>query len=68
MTVASKLNQTLASLKGIKSTLKIYSIQEQKKESKDTYEKSLLETNDIIEDLENRIKVLELEEPQYKSN
>lgn len=31
MTVGSKVNQTLASLKGIKSTLKIYSIQEQKK-------------------------------------
>lgn len=68
MTVASKVNQTLASLKGIKSTLKIYSIQEQKKEAKDIYEDSLLETKEIIEDLENRIKVLELQEPQYKSN
>lgn len=68
MTVASKANQTLASLKGIKSTLKIYSIQEQKKEAKDIYEESLLETKEIIEDLENRIKVLELQEPQYKSN
>lgn len=68
MTVGSKVNQTLASLKGIKSTLKIYSIQEQKKEAKDIYEESVLQADEIIKDLEKRIKTLEVEEPQYKSN
>ena len=68
MTVGSKVNQTLASLKGIKSTLKIYSIQEQKKEAKDIYEESVLQADEIITDLEKRIKTLEVEEPQYKSN
>lgn len=66
MTVSSKVKQTLASLKGAQSTLRIYSLQTQDKDAKATYEESLEITDKIIKDLEGRLKTLEFEEPQYK--
>lgn len=66
MTVGSKVKQTLANLKGTQSTLKIYSIQTQNEKVKSTYKEAIEITNEIIKDLEDRIKVLEFEEPQYK--
>ena len=66
MTVGSKVQQTLASLKGIESTLKIYSIQTQDEKAKAIYQEAIGMTNGIIKDLEERQKVLEFEEPQYK--
>lgn len=66
MTVSAKVKQTLASLKGTQSTLRLYSIQAQDQETKETYKEALDITNEIINDLEERIKVLEFEEPQYK--
>ncbi|MEJ8553777.1 DUF1657 domain-containing protein [Tepidibacter sp. Z1-5] len=66
MSVGAKVKQTLASLKGTQSTLRLYSIQSQDKETKETYKEALDITNEIINDLEERIKVLEFEEPQYK--
>ncbi|QZY53931.1 DUF1657 domain-containing protein [Crassaminicella profunda] len=66
MTVASKVKQTLASLKGTQSTLQFYVIQTQDKNAKSVYEESLVITGEAIKDLEERIKVLEFEEPQYK--
>lgn len=66
MTIDSKVKQTLASLKGAQSTLRIYSLQAQNKNEKSTYKEALEVTNKIINDLEERIKTLEFEEPQYK--
>lgn len=66
MTVSSKVKQTLASLKGAQGTLRIYSLQTQDKNAKATYEESLEITDKIIKDLEERLKTLEFEEPQYK--
>jgi hypothetical protein len=66
MTVSSQVKQTLASLKNTQSTLRFYSIQSQNKEAKLAYDEALEVTKDIIKDLENRLKTLEFEEPQYK--
>lgn len=66
MTVGSKVKQTLASLKGVQGTLRIYSVQSQKEETKNTYKEALVVTESVIKDLENRLKTLEFEEPQYK--
>lgn len=68
MTVASNVKQTLASLKGVESTLKIYSVQSRKEEEKTIYKKELQTVESVIKDLEDRLKVLEFEEPQYKGN
>ncbi len=68
MTVASQLKQTIASLKGARGTLRIYSAQTRDDETKVVYSDALGITDNIISDLESRLKVLEFEEPQYKGN
>ncbi|WP_315118451.1 DUF1657 domain-containing protein [uncultured Clostridium sp.] len=66
MTVASNIKQTLASLKGIESTLRIYSVQSRNEEEKKVYKKELQTVESVIKDIEDRLKTLEFEEPQYK--
>jgi hypothetical protein len=66
MTVSSKVKQTLASLKGIEATLRIYSLQSQSREVSDVFSQSTGIVEEIINDLEGRVQFLELEEPQYK--
>ena len=68
MTVGSKVKQTLANLKGIESTLKIYSVQSSNKEESEIYKAALTTLESVTYDIENRLKVLEFEEPQYKGN
>lgn len=68
MTVISKVKSTLAGLKGSRGTLRIYSVQEQNEEAKEVYREALEVTEKAISDLEDRIKTLEFEEPQYKGN
>lgn len=68
MTVGSKVKQTLANLKGVESTLKIYSLQSRNKEETKAYKEALETTELVIKDIEDRLKILEFEEPQYKEN
>lgn len=68
MTVGSKVKQTLANLKGIESTLRIYSVQSSKNEEIKIYKDALNTTESVTLDIENRLKTLEFEEPQYKGN
>lgn len=68
MTVASNVKQTLAGLKGIESTLRIYSIQSRSGEERKVYKEELQTVESVIKDIEDRIKILEFEEPQYKGN
>lgn len=68
MTVASQVKQTLASLKGVQGTLRIYSTQTQDDETKSVFSEALEVTEDIVNDLEKRVQVLEFQEPQYKGN
>ncbi|KOA19224.1 hypothetical protein CLHOM_23300 [Clostridium homopropionicum DSM 5847] len=66
MTVGSKVKQTLASLKGAESILRIYSVQTQNEEEREVYNEALETAEAIIKDLDSRMKKLEYEEPQYK--
>jgi len=68
MTVASQVKQTIASLKGARGTLRVYSTQTRDDETRSVFSGALEETNIIIEDLEKRLQTLEFEEPQYKGN
>lgn len=68
MTVGSKVKQTLASLKGIESTLRIYSLQSRNEDEKIIYKNALETTEAVTKDIEDRLKILEFEEPQYKGN
>ena len=66
MTVHSKLNETLCTLQGITSTLKIYAMQTDQQEIKNVFNDAALFINQVAGDLEARMKTLEYEEPQYK--
>ncbi|MDF2672200.1 MAG: hypothetical protein K0R09_465 [Clostridiales bacterium] len=66
MTVGSKVKQTLANLKGIESTIRTYSIQSHNKDEKKAFEEALQITQGVVKELEQRIKTLEYQEPQYK--
>ena len=66
MTVISNVKQTLVTLKGIKGTLDIYSVQTEDKETREVFSEAVHISEEIIKDLEARIQTLEFEEPQYK--
>ncbi len=68
MTVASQVKQTLAGLKGVQGTLRVYSSQTQDEETRIAFIEAIEVTKGIINDLEKRIQVLEFKEPQYKGN
>ncbi|KAJ49392.1 hypothetical protein BD780_000431 [Clostridium tetanomorphum] len=68
MTVGSKVKQSLSNLKGVESTLRIYSIQSKNKEEANAYKEALQITQSVIKDVESRMKTIEFEEPQYKGN
>lgn len=68
MTVASQVKQTLAGLKGVQGTLRLYTAQTRDRETVSVYNEALLATEQIIDDLEKRVQVLEFQEPQYKGN
>jgi hypothetical protein len=68
MTVGSKVKQTLSNLKGIESTLRIYSVQSRNKVERTVYTQELETVESVIKDIEDRLKTLEFEEPQYKGN
>ncbi len=68
MTVDSKLKQTIAGLRNVQGTLRVYSSQVSEEESKGAYKEASEITGQVIVDLENRLKKLEFEEPQYKGN
>ncbi|MEW9123167.1 MAG: DUF1657 domain-containing protein [Thermotaleaceae bacterium] len=68
MTVASQVKQTLSGLKNCHSTLRIYALQSHNPEMKFAYKEALDVTDKAIKDIENRLKELEFQEPQYKGN
>ncbi|MEL7565616.1 MAG: DUF1657 domain-containing protein [Dehalobacterium sp.] len=66
MTIYSKLKETLCTLQGITGTLKIYAVQSNHQEIKNEFNDAVLAIKQIVTDLEQQIKTLEYEEPQYK--
>ncbi len=68
MTVGSRLKQTLAALKGAEGTLRLYAEQARHEETRTVFKEALAGTSQVISELEERLSVLEFEEPQYKGN
>ncbi|OLN22170.1 hypothetical protein BTO30_10475 [Domibacillus antri] len=66
MTVASDVKQCLASLKGIEADLSSLAILTQDHNSKRVLHESMMEVNEIVENLKKRIGELEREERQYE--
>ena len=68
MTVASQVKKTVATLKGNQATLRLYGLQTRDEETKGIYKEALQITEEIIADLEGRVRTLEAKEPQYQGN
>ncbi|MEG6523795.1 DUF1657 domain-containing protein [Desulfotomaculum sp. 1211_IL3151] len=66
VTVAAQVKQTLASLKGTQATLEVFHRIEQDEANIKLLQNNSQRIHEIIERLENRVKILEFEEPQYK--
>ncbi|MFZ5640907.1 MAG: DUF1657 domain-containing protein [Bacillota bacterium] len=66
MTVGSNVKQTLSSLRGVRGTLEIYAAQTRDEQTRSAYKEALQTVSGIIHDVENRLKAIEFEEPQYK--
>ncbi|KJS18496.1 MAG: hypothetical protein VR69_00495 [Peptococcaceae bacterium BRH_c4b] len=66
MTVSAQAKQTLASLKGIRATLDMFALHGENGEAKTVYRRNSERVGQVIDDLEQRISVLEFAEPQYK--
>jgi copper chaperone CopZ len=66
MTVASDVKQCLASLKGVEASLSSLATRTQDSESRRTLHETMMEVNEIVEELKKRVGKLEREEPQYK--
>lgn len=68
MTVASQVKQTLSGLKSATATLRLYREQSADNAARTAYQEAVRVTGAVVKDLEDRLKVLEFEEPQYKGN
>ena len=66
MTVIASVKTCLASVRGAQASLSSLSLNSQDEESKRVFHECMLEMKSIIADLQNRVSVLEREEPQYK--
>ncbi|AND84665.1 DUF1657 domain-containing protein [Clostridium tyrobutyricum] len=66
MTVGSRVKQTLADLQGIESTLRIYSLQSKNKDEIKAYSEAFKTTETVTKNIKDRLKTIQIEEPQYK--
>jgi hypothetical protein len=66
MTVATDVKTCLASLKSAQASLEQFALSTQNQEAKETFTKAAQDTQQIIEQIANRVQQLENEEPQYK--
>lgn len=66
MTVSGQVKQTIASLKGVQSTLETFASIEDNPDTKESLNRNLQKVSRVIDDMEKRLGILEFEEPQYK--
>jgi uncharacterized protein YhbP (UPF0306 family) len=66
MTVGQQVKTTLASLKGAQANLETFALETQNEQAKQLYTRAAKSTQAIIDTLEQRVKQLEKEEPQYE--
>ena len=66
MTVASQVKTCVASLKSAQASLEQFALETQNQEAKDLFTNAAGQTQQIVQEVENRVQQLESEEPQYK--
>jgi len=66
MTVASDVKTCLASLKSAQASLEQFALSTQNQQAKQVFTNAASTTQQVIQKVEERVKQLEKEEPQYK--
>lgn len=66
MTVASDVKTCLASLKSAQASLEQFALSTQNEQAKQIFTNAAETTQQVIQQVEERVKQLEQEEPQYK--
>ncbi|MDG0809368.1 MULTISPECIES: DUF1657 domain-containing protein [Cohnella] len=66
MTVASQVKTTVASLKSAQASLEQFAISTQNQQAKQLFTDAAAQTQQIVDQVEQRVQQLEQEEPQYK--
>ncbi len=66
MTIYSDVHQCLSSLKGASASFSDYAAKSTDREIQRIFHEAMMETDQVIADLQLRIAQLEREEPQYK--
>lgn len=66
MSSYSQVKKTFASLKGLQSTIETFAIHEENKESQELLKGNAKRLDEVIGYFEDRLAILEYEEPQYK--
>lgn len=68
MTIASNVKQALYTVKGIKAQLSTLALNSQDEDSKKVFHETMLEMEDIENELQARADELDRLEPQYKGS
>lgn len=68
LTVASNVNQSLATIKGIEAQLSTLALNSLDNEAQKTFHDAMIKISEIKKDLMERKNTLEFEEPQYKKS
>ncbi|PWA13259.1 DUF1657 domain-containing protein [Pueribacillus theae] len=66
MTVATQVQQTVASLKGAQASLESFALQTENQQAKQLFQNAAKQTQMIVDTVDARLKEIEAEEPQYK--
>lgn len=66
MSTASQVKETLASLKGLQSTIQTFAVHEGQPDSKELLESNAQRLQEVIDAYEHRLAIIEYQEPQYK--
>ncbi|MCL6457041.1 MAG: DUF1657 domain-containing protein [Gorillibacterium sp.] len=66
MTVSAQVKTCVASLKGAQASLEQFALETQNQDAKTLFTNAAAQTQQIVQEVEQRVVQLENEEPQYK--
>ena len=68
MTTIANVKQSLATLRGIEAQLSTLALQSQEPAAQRAFHETMLVISEVKDDLQNRSKEMQLEEPQYQNS
>jgi CHASE3 domain sensor protein len=65
MTVATQVQQTLAGLKSAQASFETFALQTDNQEAKHLYQNASQQTQQLVDQINQRVQEIQQEEPQY---